>query len=200
MPRLLLRYTGILVLVALFLFVYAAPATELAEEVDTPADVQEAFAAVMSVITHPRCMNCHPSDDYPRQGKGDRLHRFNVQRGADGHGVPGLTCQSCHQQENNSFSGVPGAPHWHLAPKSMGWMGLSQVEIARAMLNPEKNRGRTLEETVAHLTEDELVLWAWSPGVDQAGNPRERPPLSKEEWIKAVKTWAAAGAPIPEKK
>jgi hypothetical protein len=152
----------------------------------------------MAVLTHQRCLNCHPSDDRPRQGEDSHIHNFEVRRGPDNHGVAALKCQSCHQKENNDFSGVPGAPEWSLAPIEMAWAGLSRVEIARSMLNPENNGGRSLEETVKHLTEHELVLWAWEPGMDVAGNPREKPPVSKEEYIKAVKEWAAGGAVIPE--
>ena len=49
----------------------------------------EAFDIVMSVITHQRCMNCHPTDDRPRQRDEQILHLFNVQRGEDNHGGPG---------------------------------------------------------------------------------------------------------------
>lgn len=156
------------------------------------------FTTMMKVITHKRCMNCHPAGDRPRQGANSHLHYFNVQRGADGHGIAALQCATCHQAENNDFSGVPGAPHWHLAPKSMAWEGLSRTEIARSMMNPENNGNRDLEETVKHLTEDDLVLWAFEPGVDDEGNPREKPPVSEKDFIAAVKAWAAAGAVIPE--
>lgn len=158
----------------------------------------DAFAAMMSVVTHPRCMNCHPSGDRPLQGKAGQVHRFDVQRGVDGHGVPGLKCGTCHQQENNDLAGVPGAPHWHLAPRSMGWTGLGTAEIARAIMDPARNGGRSLDDIVRHMTEDPLVLWAWEPGVNYDGEARDRPPLSKEEWIDAVKTWVANGALIPE--
>lgn len=157
-----------------------------------------AFDQVMAVITHKRCMNCHPSDDRPRQGEDSHLHNFGVQRGPDNHGLAALRCETCHQTENNRFSGVPGAPHWELAPRGMGWRGLSRPEIARAMLDTEKNGGRSLDDIVHHLTEDPLVLWAWEPGVDADGKPREAPPVPKDAFIAAVKTWAAAGAPIPE--
>lgn len=156
------------------------------------------FDKMMAVLTHKRCLNCHPSDDRPRQGEDSHIHNFEVRRGPDNHGVAALRCQSCHQEENNDFSGVPGAPEWSLAPIEMAWAGLSRVEIAQSMLNPENNGGRNLEEVVKHLTEHELVLWAWEPGIDAAGNPREKPPVSKEEYIKAVKEWAADGAVIPE--
>ena len=158
----------------------------------------EAFDQMMKVIAHKRCVNCHPTDDYPRQGEDSHVHLFNVQRGEDGHGMPVVQCGTCHQTENNSLSGVPGAPHWHLAPKSMGWQGLNRVEIAKAMMNPEKNGGRGAEEIEKHLTEDLLVLWVFEPGVNQEGIPREKPPLSKEEYIAAVKKWFETGAEIPE--
>lgn len=157
-----------------------------------------AFDEMMSVITHKRCINCHPSDNFPRQGEDSHIHLFNVQRGDDGHGIAALKCETCHQKENNNYSGAPGAPHWHLAPLSMAWQGLTKVEIAKSMLNPANNGGKNLEEIVKHLTEDELVLWAWNPGVNHVGMPREKPPLTEEEWVKIVKKWAATGAQIPE--
>lgn len=168
-------------------------------EENQTASSQEAFDKMMAVLTHKRCVNCHPSSDRPRQGEDSHIHNFNVQRGADNHGVAALRCESCHQHENNDFSGVPGAPEWSLAPLSMQWEGLTRVEIAKSMLDPSKNGGRNLEQIVEHLTEHELVLWAWEPGIDAAGNPREKPPVSKEEYIKAVKEWAEAGAVIPAK-
>jgi len=170
----------------------SSPETEKSEIEETP------FDKMMAVLTHKRCVNCHPSSDYPRQGEDSHIHNFGVQRGEDNHGMPALRCETCHQHENNNFSGVPGAPEWSLAPRSMAWAGLSRVEIAKSMLDPAKNGGRTLEETVKHLTEHELVLWAWEPGVDASGKPREKPPVPKDEFIEAVKAWAAAGAVIPE--
>ena len=159
----------------------------------------EAFDKMMKVLTHKRCVNCHPAGDQPLQGEDSHIHNFGVQRGADNHGLVALRCESCHGHENNQFSGVPGAPEWSLAPLKMRWEGLNRVEIAESMLNRENNGNRSLEEIVEHLTEHELVLWAWEPGVDAEGNQRELPPVSKEDYIKAVKEWAEAGAPIPEK-
>jgi len=157
------------------------------------------FDKIMQVLMHKRCMNCHPSDDRPRQGEDSHVHNFGVQRGKENHGLPGLQCQTCHQSENNNYSGVPGAPHWGLAPKTMGWQGLTRVEIARNLLDKEKNGGRDLEEIVKHLTEDALVAWAWKPGVNADGKAREAPPVSREDFVKAVKQWAEDGAKIPAK-
>lgn len=173
----------------------AGPTTQ-SEEISATAD--SPFDVMMKVLVHKRCVNCHPNGDRPRQGEDSHYHNFNVQRGPDNHGVAGLQCGTCHQSENNDYSGVPGAPEWHLAPIEMYWEGLTRTEIARSMTDPVRNGGRSLEETVKHLTEHELVLWAWEPGVDDEGNPREKPPVPVDEYIAAVKAWAAAGAVIPE--
>lgn len=192
----LLLLTGLV-----FGFAYGGPEkagiTEASADEEDLQAADASFDQMMAVLTHKRCVNCHPSGDRPRQGEGSHLHRFGIQRGADGHGVAALRCETCHQEENNQYSGVPGAPHWHLAPRSMAWEGLNRVEIAQAMLDPAKNGGRDLQEIVTHLTEDPLVLWVFEPGIDHEGVPREKPPVSKEDYIAAVKAWAAAGATIP---
>src|SRR5262249_45561285 len=88
-----------------------------------------AFERIASVLESPRCMNCHPRGDRPSQGDDRHIHLMNVQRGAAGKGFPGMACSTCHQTHNNDLGGVPGAPHWQLAPKSMGWTGLSRGEL-----------------------------------------------------------------------
>jgi len=153
-----------------------------------------AFEKVLKVVKSPRCMNCHPSDDFPRQGNDSRIHLMEVQRGADGHGLPVMQCQTCHQSENN-LNNVPGAPHWHLAPKSMGWMGLSDAEIGQHILDTTRNGGRSPEEIMNHMKSDPLVLWAWKPGGD-----RTPPPVPFDEFTKAVKLWIENGAQIPKNK
>ena len=154
-----------------------------------------AFNKMMDVLTHQRCLNCHPSDNIPKQGEDSHDHRFGITRV---NGVSTTNCNTCHQDSNNKYSGVPGAPHWALAPHKMRWEGLSRTEIAKSMMNPRNNGNRSAEDIMHHLTEHELVLWAWEPGVDAEGNPRELPPVPVEEYIAAVKKWIALGAVIPE--
>lgn len=153
-----------------------------------------AFNTMMDVLTHQRCVNCHPSDDVPKQGEDSHPHRLGITR-ANGTGA--TNCGSCHQAANNDYSGVPGAPHWALAPHKMRWEGLSRTEIAESMMNPKNNGNRSPEDIMHHLTEHELVLWAWEPGLDGEGNPREAPPVPVEEYIAAVKKWIELGAIIP---
>lgn len=194
---------GVLVASAALFGIERAEATS---EVGTPAPLaaatqpqdREPVQVMMDVLTHPRCVNCHPAGDKPHVTDASVAHRYGVQRGADNHGLPALGCSTCHQEENNDNSGVPGAPDWGLAPRSMAWEGLSRTQIARSMLDPARNGGRSLQEIVDHLTQDELVLWAWEPGVRQDGTSREPPPVPVDEYIRAVEAWARAGAPIPE--
>lgn len=156
------------------------------------------FNKIMDVLTHPRCMNCHPSDNTPKQGMDSHPHYFDMKGGKDDHGFEATKCATCHQKENNNYSGVPGAPHWGLAPQSMAWKGLSRKEIAEVILDKSKNGGKDLKGVEKHLTEDDLVLWAWNPGVNAAGIKREKPPISEEEFKRVVKEWIANGAIIPE--
>jgi len=201
-----LKYFFILLLIAGFTFGFTALAEETASKEKTAtaetanADKTEEtpFDIMMNVLTHKRCVNCHPADNHPRQGEDMHLHNFAVQRGEDNHGTAAMKCETCHQHENNDFSGVPGAPEWSLAPIQMQWAGLSRTEIAQSMLNKENNGNRSLHDIVEHLTEHALVLWAWEPGIDAEGNPRETPPVPLDEYIEAVKAWAEAGAIIPE--
>ncbi len=151
----------------------------------------ESFKQMLTVIKHPRCMNCHPSDDYPRQGDGRNVHLFNVQRGKDNEGLAAMRCNTCHQKTNNPYSNVPGAPKWHLAPISMAWQGLSDEQIGESILNQKTNGGKNLEELVHHMTKDTLVLWAWNPGKGRA-----LPPLNQAQFAKAVKGWADNGAVV----
>ena len=168
--------------------------------VNYPSDsssTDQDFDTMMDVLTHQRCVNCHPNDNIPKQGDEGHPHDFGVAGGENDHGFKATKCATCHQSENNGYSGVPGAPHWGLAPASMAWEGLSRAEIAEGMLDKKTNGGKDHQALVKHLTEDELVLWAWEPGVDAGGKLREIPPVPEAEFKAAVKQWFANGAIIP---
>ncbi|GLR15623.1 hypothetical protein [Portibacter lacus] len=192
-----MKFRSILLMITLLTVVMVSYNFNEVAEVQLEEQSMEAFGTMMEVVMHKRCMNCHPKGDQPRQGEDSHLHYFGVQRGEDGHGIAALKCETCHQKENNLNSGVPGAPHWHLAPRSMAWEGLSRTEVASVFMNPETNGGKSPEEIEKHMTEDDLVLWAFEPGIGLDGVPREKPPVSKEEFIEAVKIWIANGAKIP---
>ena len=150
------------------------------------------FVPIAKVLREPRCMNCHPVGDRPRQGDDCHLHLQNVTRGPDDLGFVNLRCTACHRDENSKYSGVPGAPNWHLAPLSMGWEGLNDAQLCEALKDKSKNGGRDVPALVAHMAHDKLVLWGWSPG----GN---RAPVSipHDEFVKQLQAWAKANAPCP---
>jgi hypothetical protein len=150
-----------------------------------------AFVQMATVLRNPRCMNCHPAGDFPRQGNERRRHDMLVMRGADDHGVPAMKCSSCHQTINQE-NGVPGAPNWSLAPKSMAWENLNDQQLADMLKDPAKNGQRSLEKLYDHMAHDELVGWAWHPG-----GTREAPPMSREEFARFVREWIDNGAVSP---
>ncbi len=158
----------------------------------TTAEGVAAFRESAKVLQHPRCLNCHPSGDRPTQGADLHVHTMNVQRGEADHGAAGLPCASCHGDANYAPSGVPGAPKWALAPRSMGWQGLNERELCEALKDPAKNHGMSLEALVKHSAEDPLVAWGWSPG-----DGREPAPGTQKEFGAHVAAWVEAGAPCP---
>jgi hypothetical protein len=173
------------------LVLFGASATGAQTDAAKREESERAFARIAEVLRHPRCMNCHPAGDAPRQTDDRHLHRMLVARGPDDRGTPTMRCATCHQTVNTADGQVPGAPHWHLAPRSMGWEGLSDGALCRALKDPKRNGNRSLPSLVQHMTSDALVQWAWNPGA------RSLPPLSQHEFHETVKRWAATGAGCP---
>ena len=58
------------------------------------------FQEAGKVIMSPRCLNCHPADDHPRQGEAMKMHEPPVERGAGGMGATGMRCFTCHGSAN----------------------------------------------------------------------------------------------------
>jgi hypothetical protein len=174
----------------------AGPGLALAQPASPEAG--RAWSQIEQVLTSPRCINCHPVSDRPTQTDAMRPHQMSVTRGPTDHGAPGLHCSACHQTRNNDVSGVPGAPHWGLAPRSMGWVGLSSGDLCRRLKDPAANGNRSVADLVKHMTEDALVLWAWQPGSNGRGEERKPPPITVAQLGEALGQWAAAGAPCPD--
>jgi hypothetical protein len=151
------------------------------------------FTELGKVLTHPRCTNCHPAGDRPRQGDEKRLHEPPVWRGADGHGLPAMRCSICHQQANFDPGRVPGHPEWHLAPREMAWEGKSLAEICAQIKDPARNGNRKVEDLIHHIGEDTLVGWAWAPGYG-----REPAPGTQRQAGALIAAWVKTGAACPE--
>jgi hypothetical protein len=162
-----------------------------------------AWQRVYSVLTHPRCINCHTATNYPQQGDDRHRHGVNVIRGPDGKGVPGLNCATCHQEANADSTGVPGGHNWHLAPLSMAWQdrqdnALASAAVCRAITDRSKNHNLDGPGLLKHHEEEALVRWAWRPGQRANGTTRTLPPLTHAEFIAATRQWVEAGTPCPQ--
>ena len=151
------------------------------------------FAEIGKVLTHPRCMNCHPAGDQPLQGADHRIH-FPPARRA------GLSdsCAACHTDRNvtmhvtASFQSIPGHPRWALAPLSMAWEGKSLGDICRQIKDKDRNGGRDLALLQEHIAKDDLVAWGWNPGPG-----REPAPGSQDLAGRLVQAWIDSGAECP---
>lgn len=175
----------------------------LATAAATPAVVQRddaraqaAFLSIVPVLKHPRCLNCHATGDFPRQGDDSHPHLQNVKRGPQGQGVTALKCSTCHQTENLAGPNMPpGAPNWHLPPPNMPmiWEGKTPAQICQQLKDPKQNNGKTVAQIVEHVTSDKLVLWGWDPG-----EGRTPPAMSQAEFAAKFQEWERFGAACPK--
>jgi hypothetical protein len=150
------------------------------------------FEEAGKVITHARCVNCHPAGDRPAQGDDRHPHMPLVVRGVDNFGAVGMRCTTCHGPANFDPAGIPGNPAWHLAPIEMAWVGKSLGEICQQIKDPARNGGKTMEELIHHMAEDPLVGWGWHPGVG-----RQPAPGTQKEFGELIKAWVDTGAVCP---
>jgi hypothetical protein len=157
------------------------------------------FNEVAKVVTHPRCMNCHPAGEHPMQGNDRHEHLPPAFRGEGGSGIPGLTCSACHTEKNftlvgtdASYKSIPGHPRWQLAPLEMAWQGKSLRQICEQLKDPARNGGRTLALLQEHFAKDDLVAWGWAPG-----EGREPAPGSQQQLGELAQAWIDSGAQCP---
>jgi hypothetical protein len=159
------------------------------------AQAKAAFLAIVPVLKHPRCLNCHATGDFPRQGDDSHQHVQNVRRGPTGQGVTAQKCSTCHQTENVAGLNMPpGAPNWHLPPPNMPmiWEGKTPGQICQQIKDPKQNNNKSVAQIVDHVTNDKLVLWGWNPG-----EGRTPPPMNHDEFAAKFAEWAKFGAACP---
>jgi hypothetical protein len=198
---LLLSAAGLVSILASALGAYALSETAsntlaAPESFQSIADVNARSAALFTelgkVLTSPRCVNCHPAGERPRQTDNGRLHQPPVWRGVDGFGLESMRCSICHQDANFEPGRMPGHPEWHLAPLEMAWEGKTLAEICSQIKDPERNGGRSVEDLIHHIGEDTLVGWAWAPGYGRTPAPGTQKIAGA-----LVAAWAETGAACP---
>jgi mono/diheme cytochrome c family protein len=163
-----------------------------------------AWDQIYSVLSHPRCINCHTATNYPQQGDDRHRHLFNVVRGREGKGVAGLNCATCHQNSNADSTGVPGAHNWQLAPLSMRWQDqndriLPSSAVCKVVTDQSRNHHLDGAGLLKHHEDEALVRWAFQPGRRNDGIERSLPPLTHEQFVAATRTWVEAGSPCPQR-
>jgi len=162
----------------------------------TQAEGVEAFRAMLPVLHHPRCLVCHSTGDYPRQGDDLHPHIMDVRRGSRGEGATPVQCSTCHQDHNLAGEHTPpGAPGWHLpSPDNpMIWQGLTDTQLCRLLTDPKRNGGRNAKAIEDHM-HTPLVLWGW-----QSGDGRTPISTALARFLQNVHIWTSAGTPCPER-
>lgn len=155
------------------------------------------FTEAAKVIMNPRCVNCHPATDHPLQGNDQHIHMPPAIRGDNGDGIGGNTCGACHMERNvtlheaASYQSVPGNPSWGLAPIEMAWQGKSMSEICAQLKDPTRS-GRNLLQLQEHFAKNDLIAWAWNPGLG-----RDPVPGTQELLGDLIKAWIDTGAVCP---
>ena len=165
---------------------------------DTTARSRALFEEAAKVITHPRCLNCHPATDHPLQGDDQHVHQPSVLRGEAGDGIPGLSCTACHGGRNvdvipgGSYQSIPGNPRWTLAPIEMAWEGKSVTQICEQLKDPKRNGGRDLKLLLEHMAKDDIVAYGWHPG-----SGRNPVPGTQELFGELIQAWIDTGTACP---
>ena len=177
-------------------FVYADTLASSAAQSSKADTSRAAFLRAWTVFDSPRCKNCHPAGNAPLQGDDSHVHIQNVKRGADGHGLYGMTCHTCHQDTNLPGANMPpGNPKWSLPPAKMKMViqGETPGQFCRQLKDPAKNGNRTLAQIMEHVSQDDLVGWGWNPG-----DGRTLPPLNRPDFVAAMQQWVNNGAACPQ--
>jgi cytochrome c553 len=165
---------------------------------DKAARSRAMFTELAKVLTHPRCINCHPAGANPTQGADRHEHMPPVWREDTAMATIGTTCAACHSDANfavseaTTYKSIPGHPRWDLAPLSMAWQGKSIGDICQQVKDKDRNGGRDLALLQEHIAKDDLVAWGWNPGPG-----RDPAPGSQAEAGKLAQAWIDTGAECP---
>lgn len=166
----------------------------------------DAWSRIYSVVSSPRCSNCHVDERNIPMWSGSsggeaRPHGMNINAGPSRIGEESLPCFTCHMQSTAPNKTPHAPPHaglpWMLAPVEFAWFGKSSAAICAQMKNPATNGGRDGEALIEHILHDAqmkaFITWGFNPG-----GGREPAPGSMQSHLDDMVLWTAAGMPCPE--
>lgn len=189
----------------------AAPAVAELTQPEPPAGVGEAeglaaWERILSVVSHPRCVNCHVDESGVPMWSGPsygatRPHGMAIRAGESRVGAEYIPCAVCHVDLPGANTVPHAAPHtggiWMLAPAEFAWFGRDGAEICAQMRDPARNGGRDGAGLVEHILHDAeiaaFITWGFAPG-----GGREPAPGTMQGHLEDMALWVAAGMPCPE--
>ncbi len=170
-----------------------------------PEDGLAAWDSIHTVLSHPRCLNCHVGADnvplWSTVEAPDIIHGMAINASDSRIGAGTMSCRTCHQTSTRPNTVPHAAPHtgmdWHLAPVEFQWTDRTSAEICAQMRDPTRNGGRDAAGLIEHILHDAeligFITWSFAPGVE-----REPPPGSLQAHLEDMALWTAVGMPCPE--
>jgi hypothetical protein len=138
----------------------------------------ENFKALLPVIRHPRCSNCHGGIDFRSPGY-EKLHGGGeVKFRYDGEPDP-VTCKECHDAETSPGSG------WKAAPEQFRFHGRTAAQICQN-IKVERFLPRAF---LRHLEKDELVLLAFEGRRGHTDLAPKPPFTTHDEFLTRAERW-----------
>ena len=129
------------------------------------------FTELGKVLTHPRCVNCHPSAIARAKAISAACTSRRSGAARMGSGFRQCAAPICHQRANFEPARCRATRNgiWHRV--KWRWEGKTLGEICAQIKDPERNGGRGLDDLVHHIGRDTLVGWAWAPGFGRQPAP-----------------------------
>ena len=152
------------------------------------------FTELGKVLTHPRCVNCHPAGDRPRQGDA-RPAAPAAGRARAGRASAASRCaaRSATRRRTSTPAACPAIPNG--ISRRARWRGRARrfAEICEQIKDPARNGNRKPEDLIHHIGDDTLVGWAWAPGYG-----RQPAPGTQKIAGALVEAWVKTGAACPK--
>jgi hypothetical protein len=159
---------------------------------DTAARSATIFTELGKVLTHPRCLNCHPAGDRPRQGDVARLHQPPVERGADGFGLPACAVQSATCRPTSTLPACRGILVGISRPEK--WDGKARPWARSARRSRIQRATETVQSTRSLSI---LAKITWSVGLGRPDMADSRLPARRSRRARSSRPGLKPGRSVP---